>query len=168
MSFEFPLDVRWTHIRKYNESYDMMATGGYTAAYYIDHKENVVDIAIAKCHEGDLFCRKTGRDKSLDRLTRYRNGEEIISKDGKPLAYTFTIDNLNEIVINNIAVAFDQLIVNYFNYVTRSEVAQSMQSAHKIAGDPNVGSMTFDLKINEISLPFIVEQIHSFIEENNI
>ena len=60
------------------------------------------------------------------------------------------------------------MIVNYFNYVIRNEVVQRMQSAHKIAGDPNIGSITFDLKINEISLPFIVEQIHSFIEENNI
>lgn len=165
MSFEFPLDVRWTHIRKYNESYDMMATGGYTAAYYIDHKENVVDIAIAKCHEDDLFCRKTGRDKSLDRLTRYRNGEEIISKDGKPLAYTFTIDNLNEIVANNFSIAVNHLIVNYFDYVTRSGVAEN---GEKIFGNPNSEAITFDLKIHDISLPFIVEQIHSFIEENNI
>lgn len=61
------IKVRFMHIRHYQNG-SVMSNGGATVAYNVDEKDNVHSFAVARCHEKDHYCRRTGRIKAAGRL----------------------------------------------------------------------------------------------------
>lgn len=161
--FSFPANVLFRHIRLYDQFDELSATGGYTAAYYIDHEEQVVDFAIAKCRSNELFDRQKGRTTSLERLTKYREGDEVISTDGRPMAYTFTAADLSEVISKDFDQRSNQFIEEFFFANLRKENAEK-----EISCITNSPKAIFTLTIEEVNVRIIVDQIEYFIDDTGL
>lgn len=161
--FSFPENVLFRHIRLYDKWGELSAKGGYTIAYYIDHQEQVVDFAVAKCRIEELFRRDKGRQESLERLTKYRAGEEIITKDGRPMAFTFTADDLSQVISKNFSDGLNAYIEQFFYNSLREEVAD-----REFAANPTPPGFSMTLKIEEINVHVVIQQMEAFINDTSL
>ncbi len=67
MDTKWDKDVKFLHIRHYDDVGEVLAEGGLTAAYTrLD--ENTLLYAVAICHETDKYNKNLGRVKSQGRL----------------------------------------------------------------------------------------------------
>lgn len=161
--FSFPENVLFRHVRLCTKDGDLLSKGGYTIAYYIDHDEQVVDFAVAKCRSDELFRRDKGREESLARLTAYRAGEEIITKDGLPMAYTFSAEDLSKVVADDFSTGLNAYIKNFFTYALREEVAE-----REFAANPNPPAFAMSLKIEEINVHIVIDQMERFVFDTGL
>lgn len=92
--FTFPNDVLYTHSRVELENGELQPNGGYTIGYYIDHEQDKLYGAISICSDKDLFSKEIGREYTLERLTRRREGKAVHDASGLPLAVVFDTDDL--------------------------------------------------------------------------
>ena len=112
--------IRIKHFRKgYNHLFDtsIATTGGCTIA--IQRKLNVVHVGIATCSDKDIFCKQTGRQLAIARLST----SPLVIKERDLLAYflrkvpsgMFSAEGYGSLVDNStLATISDNVIYHYF------------------------------------------------------
>ena len=112
--------IRIRHFRKgYSNFFDtsIATTGGCTIA--IQRKLNSVHVGIATCSDKDTFCKKTGRELAIARLST----SPLIIEERDLLAYflrkvpsgMFSAEGYGNLVDNStLATISDNIIYHYF------------------------------------------------------
>ena len=70
------MDAKFIHLRNRDNNNRVTVKGGTTVAF--TYENGIVRFALAKCHERDNFCRRTGRVKAEGRLKSARYVREIL------------------------------------------------------------------------------------------
>ena len=112
--------IRIRHFRKgYNHLFDtsVATTGGCTIA--IQRKLNTVHVGIATCSDNDTFCKQTGRQLAIARLST----SPLVIEERALLAYflrkvpsgMFSAEGYGSLVDNStLATISDNVIYHYF------------------------------------------------------
>ena len=158
--FSFPKDVRFIHDRPTTYYGEYLPKGGTTFAYYIDHNEHKIYYSIAFCNDEDLYCRKTGRDLAMARLTNLIENQVAVDKNGNVVADTICINALKELLVKEIIFKSQKIASYECIGVFREEHVQKIADSIAIKIDESlINSMT-------ISIPAIIHAIkmHAYKE----
>jgi len=98
-------NMKYIHIRRRDKYKTPLPTGGLTIAYKTnfnpDYEEQTISFAV--CSESDNYCKRTGRDKALDRFLKGHTYKFETTKDNR---INDILDNLEEFFNNQIYLDF--------------------------------------------------------------
>ena len=119
-NFSFPADVRYFHYRNTKQikiptldivvHEEVIATGGATVCYYIDHEKQEIRYAFSFCNDNEPFIAEDGAKFSLQRLINTEKLNEIESLT----VGTISLQDCKEYLIQQINAESNTIIPNTF------------------------------------------------------